>query len=380
MPVEVDDSKGEAPEPTAKKDVTPGETAAVSGERRCPLCGGPTKRTWGDVSIFNLTTFLIFLMLAPFMHLVFMWTRSGMGAVLSLTWIGIVLISFWALPITSAVAVVARPRCRRCGHLSLPRLNEAKGDSPARFPLRFALSGEAILLGCLIGGLLWLRTAPGLETLAVGLRFVAWVVMAGFVLGSGLLVQAMVWRRLRARMTGAERDGRALVLAAVVLSAGWLALTACDHRVLSHRYDPVRRSPTVLDRAGLAALPPSARDVKVHSWAFMLSGKYTLRFTAEPNDIERFLDDSPSLQGVTCRQYSRERMMLRSEDYVSIFGQRNTQGNDYFATQRDVPRWYQQEIRGRGRRYDVKWYDGKYQGELLVDDESHTVYVHVDRF
>ncbi len=377
MPLEAEDPKSEA---TAEDCVTLGKGAAVSGELHCPLCGEPAKRMWSDLSVFNLATFLIFLMLGPFMLQVFMSIQSAARAVLVLTWIGIVLISFWALPVTSAVAVAVRPRCRRCGHLCLPGLDETGGDSLACFPLRFALVGEAILLASVIGGLLWLRTAPGLETLAGGLRFVVWIVMAGFALGLGLLAQAIVWRRLHARMTGARQQGLMLVLAAVVLGAGWLALTAHDHRVLSRKYDPVTRSPMVLNRAGLAALPESARDVKAHGWGFMLSGEYTLRFTAEPNDIENFLADSPSLEGVACRRYSPERMMLRRENYVSIFNQRDVQGNDYFATQHDVPRWYQQEIRGPGRRYEINWYDGEYQGELLIDDESHTVYVHVGRF
>ncbi len=219
----------------------------------------------------------------------------------------------------------------------------------------------------------------GMGSVVTNLLALAWIVMAVLALGLGLLFQAALWKRLRHRTTVPAGRGLLLLLPAAVLGAAWLALTAHDRSVFLHKYDPVTRSPMVLNRAGLAALPASAYEVNVHGWAFMMSGKYTLRFAAEPNDIERFLAESASLEGVECRTYSSRRKRLRGGDYVRLSDRRDAHGNAYFAPERDVPRWYQQEIRGPGRRYEISWYKGKYQGELIIDDEAHVVYVHVDR-
>jgi hypothetical protein len=355
------------------------KASAASGELRCSVCGGLAKRTWSDVSLLNLVTFIIFLALAPFAFFACVSGGLALLGIASLLCVGIALISFWALPVTGAIAVAAQPRCRHCAQRFWWESDEISAGRENRFPLRFALIGGAILLVSLVAGLVWLKTAPGLETWNGGLRFISRIVMAGLALGLGWLGQAIIWRKLHTRMTIAARRSL-LLLPAVVLGAGWLALTGYDHRALSRKYDPVARSPEVLDRAGLAALPPSARAVRVHSWAFMLSGQFDLRFAAEPNAIERFLAASPSLKSVTCQTYSRQKMLLRGGTYVSPFDGLDASGNEVLPSEADMPRWYQQEIRGLGRRYEISWHDGMYQGELLVDDQTHTVYVHVDRF
>jgi len=250
--------------------------------------------------------------------------------------------------------------------------------------VRLAVVGSVILLVVLVVGLVWFRRAPGQETGTVGLTFFLRIIMAGFALGLALLGQAILWRRLQLRMTSAPRRSL-LLLPAIVLGVGWLTLTAHDFSVLSRKYDPVKRAPRVLDRAGLATLPESACDVRVHSWAFILSGEFVLRFAADPNDIERFLADSPSLEGVTCRTYSAERMRLPARSYddifADVFDNRRADKHEYFDPNLHVlPDWYQKSIHGPGRRYEISWYDGKYQGELIVDDKDHTVYVHVSRY
>lgn len=374
-----DDRKNETPEAMPKGRVTQGTDSPAVGEARCPLCGGPVKRGWSDVPVLNLATCIIFLALAP---VALVAGVGGGGVVLtiaSLLFAAVALLSLWALPVTAAMAVAAQPRCRCCGCLHLPALDGARASGPMTFPLRYTMIGSLILLVFLIIGLASFRSAPGQETGKVGLTFVSRIVMAGFALGLGVLAQTMIWRRLRPRMASVTWQSL-LLLPPVVLGVGWLTLMGYDHWALSRKYEPTKRSPAVLNRAGLAPLPDSARDVRVHAWAFMLSGKYTVRFTADPNDIEHFLAASPSLERVSARTYSRERMRLRGGGYGGLSDRYDAQGNEYFTADRDVPRWYRQEIRGPGRRYEINWYSGKYQGELLVDDEEHTVYVHVDRY
>ena len=376
---DTEDRNNETPEPTPGDRVTKGTDSPAVGETRCPLCGGLVKRVWSDVSVANLATFFVFLALMP---VALAAGAGGGGAIFSiaaLVFAGIALLSFWALPVSGAMAVAAQPRCRCCGAVHLPAPDAATASGPMTFPSRYAMIGSLVLLAALIVGLAWFRSAPGQETGKTGLTFALRIVMAGSVLGLSVLAQTRMWRRLRPRM-GSVTWRSLLLLPAVALGVGWLALTGYDHWALSRKFEPIKRSPVVLNRAGLAPLPESARDVRVHAWGFLMSGKYTLRFTADPNDIERFLAVSPSLERVGARTYSRERMRLPGGDYVKLSDRYDAQGNEYFTPECDVPDWYRQEIRGPGRRYEISWYDGKYQGELLIDDEEHTVYVHVDRY
>lgn len=374
--------KSERPEQGLQPEPTP---LVAPDELHCPQCGGLAKRTWSDVSTFVLATFFISLMLTPVIAFVCMGQLGTIGAIPLLLCAGTALLSFWALPVMGALAVVARPCCTQCGHRFRLASDGSYAAVESPFPVRFAVVGSVILLAALVVGLVWFRRAPGQEAGTVGLTFFLRIVMAGFALGLGFLAQAILWRRMGARVTNTARHGLLLLLPPIVLGAGWLTLTAYDHHTLSCKYDPVTRSPQVLDRAGLAALPPSVRDVRVYSWAFMLSGQFTLRFVADPNDIEQFLAASPSLEGVMCRTYSTERMRLPARSYddifADVFDDRRADKHEYFDPNLHVlPDWYQKSIRGLGRRYEISWCDGKYQGELIIDDKDHTVYVHVSRY
>jgi hypothetical protein len=50
-------------------------------------------------------------------------------------------------------------------------------------------------------------------------------------------------------------------------------------------------------------------------------------------------------------------------------------GNTYFHVSPSTPKWYKQEIRGPARKYIVQPPRYQYPGEVLVDDETSTVYV-----
>jgi len=379
MPPEDRDERNET------QDHLPGERSAErlfparEDEPHCPLCGGQIGRGWKQLPEFNFGAFLVFLMLSPFALPAFLALHCVVGAVLFLAWIVLVVGLFCALPISGAVAVVARAQCRSCGHAFQTQSDETDKGEATRLPIRSAVLGGVLLLIALVAGLRWFRNAPGQETGAVELRLLLRIIMAVLALGLGLLAQAIIWRRLRMRMMGGARL-ELLLLPAVALGAGWLVLTGYDHHVLGCRYDPVKRAPVVLDRAGLVALPASARDLKVHAWAILMSGRYSLRFAAEPNDIGRFLAESPSLKGKECTRYSSERMRLATRDHAKVFDRRDGGGHEYVYLDSGLPKWYRQEIRTEGRRYEVNWYNGRYQGELIVDDVEHVVYVHVDRY
>jgi hypothetical protein len=130
------------------------------------------------------------------------------------------------------------------------------------------------------------------------------------------------------------------------------------------------------------ALRASARDLAVHIFSHWFGSTLNLRFAAEPNDIERFIEDSPSLKGLSCRTYSRDRMRLAYEDLgdASDDSVRSIDyDHDHFVPRDGAPKWYKEEIRGKGRRYEIKAWGGDWWGELIVDDEQHVVYVRICR-
>ncbi|MDI6451349.1 hypothetical protein [Anaerobaca lacustris] len=86
---------------------------------------------------------------------------------------------------------------------------------------------------------------------------------------------------------------------------------------------------------------------------------------------------SPSLKGKECQTYSRARMRLCARNLEQRLSGPRADGHEYYEPWMDVPGRYKREIQGPGRRYEVDWYNGKYQGELIVD---HVVYVHVSRY
>ena len=53
---------------------------------------------------------------------------------------------------------------------------------------------------------------------------------------------------------------------------------------------PEARARRLLEGAGLAALPESASKIRVYSWSTPFSGDAFLRFEADENDIEKFID------------------------------------------------------------------------------------------
>ncbi|MCU0916432.1 MAG: hypothetical protein MUC88_17985 [Planctomycetes bacterium] len=53
--------------------------------------------------------------------------------------------------------------------------------------------------------------------------------------------------------------------------------------------------------------------------------------------------------------------------------------HEYFYSGSAGPWWYQEEIRGVGRRYEIESGKDHGSGEVIVDDEQHVVYVRLAR-
>jgi hypothetical protein len=216
---------------------------------------------------------------------------------------------------------------------------------------------------------------PGKEIFDAFLVIFGWIVLAGPILGLGLFIQTVLWRLLTARTDNENKLDLALLLPLVVLIAGFLVLTLHVRSLLVNKYNPLARAPKVLSMAKLANLPVSAHNVRVYTPRFLFTGRDYLSFEAVPEDIERFLADSPGLKGLTCHIYSKEKMRLEALNISRTLNfSKNDDIHEYFDPDRSAPAWYNQEIRGIGRYYNLSERQSGWVGELIVDDEQHIVY------
>ena len=67
------------------------------------------------------------------------------------------------------------------------------------------------------------------------------------------------------------------------------------------------------------------------------------------------------------------RLKLTKESYENPSGY----GHEYVVPHSATPSWYMQEIRVPPRKYHVQPPRYQLPGEVLVDDETHTVYVYL---
>jgi hypothetical protein len=137
---------------------------------------------------------------------------------------------------------------------------------------------------------------------------------------------------------------------------------------------PEARTRRLLEGAGLAALPASASKIRVYSWSTPFSGDSFLRFEADEDDIEKFLNDSAILKDVECQVFSQERMRLKrpkEHKYDSDYGDGI---NEYFRPYGWTPPWYEQELRRPARLYKFASLYG-HGAEVIVHDEQNLVLV-----
>ncbi|MHC4115922.1 MAG: hypothetical protein ACYSWO_00295 [Planctomycetota bacterium] len=137
---------------------------------------------------------------------------------------------------------------------------------------------------------------------------------------------------------------------------------------------PEPKTRRLLEGAGLAALPESASKLRVYSWSTMFSGDAFLRFEADENDIEKFLNDSAILKDMECQSFSEQRMRLKrpkEHEYDREYGDGI---NEYFHPHTWGPPWYEQEVRTPGRLYKFTS-EYSHGAEVIVHDEQNIVLV-----
>jgi hypothetical protein len=189
-------------------------------------------------------------------------------------------------------------------------------------------------------------------------------VICGALMVLSLPYHAVVFFAFR-RMTNYSVIWKALFLLPAVLLVGNVLYGSL----------PAVAAQTVLSRCELSPLPKSAQGVRVGCVSHGIGGKRLLKFRANQEEIEHFLDASPGLRGHECKRFSKEKMRLARRKSEQTAIARQNSNHEYFSPDSTVPAWYSEEIRGRGKYYRI----ADKGVEVIVDDEKNVVFVSTSR-
>ncbi len=341
--------------PCDGRSVSAAEQAGTSGALpapRCPQCGGTRIRGPSRALFINLVACAISIAVTP------IFCAAALAA----------LVSFLVLPVTITLAAVERHRCLDCRRPFAPGYEGTDIAAALCFPWRlYALNTLLLLLLCIVGPLV-------METRAAAhsggppnvMAAASFVVVFGLLLWASLAWHFILQGWLKLRIAHALVWTVLFLLPAILGGGAFFCYSL-----------PANNVRTLLARAQLAALPKSATAVRIYIWSSPFSGEEFLRFTADANDVERFLAESPALQGQEPTIYSAQRMRLVYPNGFAATSSPPIDGAEYVQPSHSAPTWYKYEVKGPARKYHVQPPRYQLPGEVLVDDEAHTVYVHL---
>lgn len=276
------------------------------------------------------------------------------------------LLALIALPITTCVAVVGRRRCLHCGHRFEPGWADTNTAVRPGFPwLSHILNFALLFVLCIVGpyAMRFRAGAGGLPDM---------MMEAGLFLLFGLLLWGSLACHLVLYYALGRKVKNQLIWALLFILPG-----AIGGAKIFYDSSPKVRIHTLLKYAELAPLPESSKGIRYYTWSTPFSGEDFLRFTAEPNDIERFIAESFALQGQEPERFSAQRMKLeRPKDYLTNPDYKED-GNIYYKPPGTMPHWYKRQIKGPARIYRIQPPRYQYPGEVLIDDETKTVYIYL---
>jgi hypothetical protein len=170
-----------------------------------------------------------------------------------------------------------------------------------------------------------------------------------------------------------------LALALIVILWKVLNVSALGYfRILPMPFWPRDEAKYILRDGRLAELPASARCVRAYRWHGLFTGEDYLRFEAAPEDIERFISDSPSISRAAVQRFDAQHMYLpRDPTRKWWYGDRQ---HEYYWPHPAAPSWYDTAIRVKGRFFEVPGdpdLRGHNSGSVVIDDETHVVYVYI---
>ena len=343
-----------------------------SEKRCCPQCGSTRIRKHFHPLLLNLGMWGMFVALAQMKTLL-----AQISCVLPCaTVVGLVACPL-LLPVTIAMAVAGRHRCRDCGYRFRWEDRTDAGGANSPFPVNLAVLGALLLGAAVITGLALIVTVPHRPAWIVLLGVIVRVFVAAFLVGICVLFQALLWRASGPRAERLRTRRVLLLLPFVLLGIVWIGWASFERRVLLRQAQPEARAARILRNGQLADLPDSVAEIKVYTWSSPFSGEEYLRFTAEPNDIRRFEDESPALKGKTARRYKVELERWSVPEETETEAQQAETGREVFPPHPNGPPWYRPGIDHPARRYEIQPEGYQLPGEVIVDDEQHIVYVYL---
>jgi len=134
---------------------------------------------------------------------------------------------------------------------------------------------------------------------------------------------------------------------------------------------------SILSAGRLADLPPDASDIHYDSWSAMFTGEQFLRFTASEQTIEQFIKNSKSLNSIEPAIISVEYPRLPWTDSAILKETSSKELENSYHERPTIPEWYMGPHRARGRYFEIPSHEGHNWGEIIIDDETHTVYINV---
>jgi len=145
---------------------------------------------------------------------------------------------------------------------------------------------------------------------------------------------------------------------------------------------PTVRTKKILASGRLANLPESTTDLNVGGWGGGFTGEDYIKFCATPEDINKFIAESPSVKAVTPEIFSSEHMYLpqstdASQEMRVDF--ENYYKHKYYY-ESHYPSWFKPTIKVKGRIYEIPGdpnKNGHNWGFVSIDDETDTVYIYV---
>ncbi len=306
----------------------------------CPICGGKAERRLGNICVKIFYGFLIFTVLALIIFIISCF--GNMFWILFLPYLGIIIAALlFILPITAAIAIASRSRCQSCGHLFWPTSIAPNLPADVRSPGKLTVMGIAIILVVFYIQVVFIKNSSGNEMLGVSIEIAIWIFLASIILGLCMIGQAFFWRNLKAEI----HFGKKYSILFFICVA--MAFPFCFRYAIANNYIYVSRAQDVLFRAKLATLPESASNIHVYTPQTIFSSSDYLSFEAAPNEIEKFITDSPALEGPTY------------ESHLTSFD--------------DKPSWFNPKQINKIYKFDKQ--GDTYHGEVIVDNDKHIVYV-----
>jgi len=138
------------------------------------------------------------------------------------------------------------------------------------------------------------------------------------------------------------------------------------------------RADAVLTAGRLGALPPGASKLRYDSWSAIFTGAQFLYFEAPPEEIEVFLSDAPSLEGVEPVRFTKDRPLLPWPDGAGITDFPAERLEEFYQVQQGWPEWFRPTLRHGGRSYTIPSDDeGHNWGRVIIDDQRNLVFIEV---